>query len=202
MMKSAAKLSRSNTEEFRKVRLAPDLTQAQRRDQEALKKECKSKNLSRSEDEVKKKLVYKLLGNRGEKVIKRVTLRDQERLHKGEVLPEEVAARLELEQAEEESSEDEGVMDSTPPQSQQEEQEQPIPTGARRKEIKRPTSNKGHSKARTKSMGDVDLGQLISQYEPRRAAKHKAQSPTHASPPGKRENSGEMESSSEEELEN
>ena len=61
--------------------VVPDLTAQQRKEEKDLTKVAVEKNINRSEEEVSKNWVWKVVGRKGEKRIRRVTMWEDERLN-------------------------------------------------------------------------------------------------------------------------
>ena len=111
ILEVAFKLSKSSNPNWKTVRIVPDLTPSQRDAEENLRKECTQKNLARTEEEVEKNLIYKVVGPKGAVQLKRFELRENEVLHKGRVLPREVVNKI----LEKDNNEEDMEVEAPPP---------------------------------------------------------------------------------------
>ena len=105
ILESANKLAKATNPNWKAIRIVPDMTPSQRDAEENLRKECIEKNLARSEEEIEKNLVYKLVGPKGAIQLRRFELRETEALHKGKVLSKEVLKKILSKDQEEEDME-------------------------------------------------------------------------------------------------
>ena len=78
MIDRAPRLSREQDEYWRSISIVADLTQKQRQLEQAMFKKAEELNLARSRDDQSKNLVHKVLGRRGERVLRQVELRTGE----------------------------------------------------------------------------------------------------------------------------
>ena len=78
VLANAFNLAKSNDEVWRKVSLKSDLTKKQRNLERELEKTAASKNLTRSQEEVQEKRAWKVVGKRGERVMRLVRLFPEE----------------------------------------------------------------------------------------------------------------------------
>ena len=81
LLDRAPRLSRHSEEEFRNISIFADLTQKQRKMEQDMFKKAENLNRERSADQISKNLVHKVLGRRGERVLRQVELRDKERVN-------------------------------------------------------------------------------------------------------------------------
>ena len=78
MLDRAPGLSRNRDEEYRSISIVADLTQKQRKLEQEMFNRAEKLNLERSPEKISKNLVHKVLGRRGERVLRQVELRDRE----------------------------------------------------------------------------------------------------------------------------
>ena len=78
MIDRAPRLSREQDEYWRNISVVADLTLKQRQMEQAMFKQAEELNLARSTEEKSKNLVHKVLGRRGERVLRQVELRPGE----------------------------------------------------------------------------------------------------------------------------
>ena len=78
LLDRAPRLSRHQDEEFRKISIVSDLTQKQRKLEQDMFKRAEKLNLERSSEMISKNLCHKVLGRRGERVLRQVELRENE----------------------------------------------------------------------------------------------------------------------------
>ena len=78
VLANAFNLAKSKEEVWRKVSLKVDLTKKQRNLERELEKTAASKNLARSQEEVQEKRAWKVVGKRGERVMRLVKLFPEE----------------------------------------------------------------------------------------------------------------------------
>ena len=78
LLDRAPRLSRHPEEEFRNISIVADLTQKQRKLEQDMFRKAEKLNRERSDDQISKDLVHKVLGRRGERVLRQVELRDKE----------------------------------------------------------------------------------------------------------------------------
>ena len=76
LLDRAPRLSRHQDEEFRKISIVSDLTQKQRKLEQDMFKRAEKLNLERSSEMISKNLCHKVLGRRGERVLRQVELRE------------------------------------------------------------------------------------------------------------------------------
>ena len=92
-MERAPRLSRHSEEEFRCISIVADLTQKQRKLEQDMFKRADKLNLERTSDQVSKNLVHKVLGRRGERILRQVELRENEVVNdQGRVVTQDLAA--------------------------------------------------------------------------------------------------------------
>ena len=70
LLDRAPRLSKNNDEYYRNISIVPDLTMKQRKMEQEMFKKAEQQNLGRSREEISKNLVSKVLGRRGERVIR------------------------------------------------------------------------------------------------------------------------------------
>ena len=78
LLDRAPRLSKNTDEYYRNISIVPDLTMKQRKMEQEMFKKAEQQNLSRSREEVSKNLVSKVLGRRGERVLRLVEMRQDE----------------------------------------------------------------------------------------------------------------------------
>ena len=78
VLANSFKLDRYQNEEWRVVNVVADLTYQQRKSETKLKSDAQSKNLERSEEDIRLKKVWKVLGKRGARRLQQVLLRQGE----------------------------------------------------------------------------------------------------------------------------
>ena len=71
----APRLSKEQDEYWRSISIVADLTMKQRKMEQAMFKKAEELNLARSREDQAKNLVHKVLGRRGERVLRQVELR-------------------------------------------------------------------------------------------------------------------------------
>ena len=81
LLERAPRLSRNPDEFYRNISIVPDLTQKQRVMEQQMFKQAEQSNLKRSGDQVAKNLVNKVLGRRGERVLRVVEMREDEEIN-------------------------------------------------------------------------------------------------------------------------
>jgi len=81
LLDRAPRLSRHEREFYRNVQIVPDLTPQQRQMEQRMFRQAEKNNLERTEEQISKNLVHKVLGKRGERVSRLVELRDNEELN-------------------------------------------------------------------------------------------------------------------------
>ena len=81
MLQRAPRLSRADEDDLKKIKIIADLTKTQRDMEDALFKKASENNLPRSTDDVAKKLVWKVLGRRGERILRQLEFRDGEEVN-------------------------------------------------------------------------------------------------------------------------
>ena len=90
MIERAPRLSRERDEYWQNITVVADLTAKQRQMEQAMFKKAEELNLTRSAEEQAKNLVHKVLGKRGERVLRQVQLRPGEVIsQEGKVIMEE-----------------------------------------------------------------------------------------------------------------
>ena len=95
----APRLSRHQDDEFKSISIVADLTQKQRKLEQDMFKRAERLNLDRTSEQVTKNLVYKVLGRRGERVLRQVEMREGETVNEqGRVVTQEVAEQQSREQ--------------------------------------------------------------------------------------------------------
>lgn len=78
LLEKAPRLSRDKEEYWNNINIVPDLTQRQRQLEQTMFKRAEDQNLERSIDEQTKNLCWKVLGRRGERVLRQVEMRREE----------------------------------------------------------------------------------------------------------------------------
>ena len=81
LLNRAPRLSRNSDETFKNISIVPDLTPKQRQMEKEMFKQAERNNLARTEDQASKNLASKVLGKRGERVLRTVELRDYETIN-------------------------------------------------------------------------------------------------------------------------
>jgi len=80
-------------EEFKCISIVADLTQKQRKLEQDMFRKAEKLNLDRTSEQVSKNLVHKVLGRRGERVLRQVELRENEAVNdQGRVVPQDLAS--------------------------------------------------------------------------------------------------------------
>ena len=82
VLATAYKLDKCQDQNWKAVNIVADLTYQQRKYEASLKTESQSKNLKRSEEEVRDKQVWKVIGKRGARRLQLVVLREGEMVDK------------------------------------------------------------------------------------------------------------------------
>ena len=84
----APRLSRETDIYWRDINIVADLTKKQRDMEQDMYKKAEQSNLRRSEDDIAKNLVWKVVGRRGERLLRQYELRDFEEINQeGRVVP-------------------------------------------------------------------------------------------------------------------
>ena len=78
LLEKAPRLSKDQEEYWREINIVADLTQKQRQLEQNMFKRAEAQNLSRTNDEQSKNFCWKVLGRRGERVLRQVELRQGE----------------------------------------------------------------------------------------------------------------------------
>ena len=161
ILEAAHKLSKSTRDDWKKVKIVPDLTPAQRDAGESLRKECIEKNNSRSEEERAGNLIYKVVGLKGSQQIKRFTLRENEALYKGKVLSQEVVNRIKNQERKEDNKAEETQNHSTPKDKGQKGRRFSIAEGTVRNNINKIESRRSSFSAKDLNAGEGTSGEGI-----------------------------------------
>ena len=86
VLDAAPALAKQNN--WSKVKIGPDMTIAQRRTEQKLRQDAKSKNLARTKDQLDKNKGWKVVGRRGQRRLLLVDLEDTETIdEEGQVIP-------------------------------------------------------------------------------------------------------------------
>jgi hypothetical protein len=94
LLEKAPRLSKDQDEYWRKISVVADLTKKQRELEQSMFKRAEERNLTRSTEEQAKNLCHKVLGRRGERVIRVVELREWEMISgEGKVIHKEESDR-------------------------------------------------------------------------------------------------------------
>jgi len=80
LLGKAPKLAKSSDPKFKKVSIKADLTERQRKLEKGLGARARELNMSLTQDQVQKNGVWKVLGKRGERLLRRLPLREGESL--------------------------------------------------------------------------------------------------------------------------
>ena len=78
LLEKAPKLSKDEDEYWKKISVVADLTQKQRELEKNMFRKAEMRNLQRSADEQSKNLCHKVIGRRGERILRVVELRENE----------------------------------------------------------------------------------------------------------------------------
>ena len=78
LLEKVPRLSREEDEYWRKISVVPDLTMKQREMEKNMFKKAQDRNLNRTGDEQAKNLCHKVIGKRGERVLRVLELREDE----------------------------------------------------------------------------------------------------------------------------
>ena len=78
LLEKSPRLSKANEEYWREINIVADLTQRQRELEQNMFKRAEAQNLARNNDEQSKNLCWKVIGRRGERVLRQVELRHEE----------------------------------------------------------------------------------------------------------------------------
>ena len=81
LLEKTPRLSKDQDEYWRSISVVADLTKRQRELEQAMFKRAEERNLARSTDEQSKNLCHKVLGRRGERVIRVVEMREDEMIN-------------------------------------------------------------------------------------------------------------------------
>ena len=81
VLERAPRLSRQADEHWKKIRIIADLTFKQRQMEAQLFKKASESNLKRSNDEVAKNLAWKVLGRRGERILRQCEMEEDEEIN-------------------------------------------------------------------------------------------------------------------------
>ena len=88
LLQRTPRLSKDNEEYWTRINVVPDLTQRQRKLEQDMFKKAEAKNLGRSADESSKNLCWKILGKKGERVMRQLEMRQDEVINgEGKVVP-------------------------------------------------------------------------------------------------------------------
>ena len=90
LLDRAPRLSRHQEEEYSNISIVADLTQKQRKLEQDMFKRAEKLNLERSSDMISKNLCHKVIGRRGERVLRQVEMRENEAVNEaGKVVNKE-----------------------------------------------------------------------------------------------------------------
>ena len=78
LLQRAPRLSKDEDEYWKSINVVPDLTMRQRKLEQDMFKKTEARNLSRTNDEVSKNLCWKVLGKKGERVLRQLDMRQDE----------------------------------------------------------------------------------------------------------------------------
>ena len=81
LLDRAPRLSKNSEDYYRNISIVPDLTMKQRKMEQEMFQKAEQQNLRRTREEVSKNLVSKVLGRRGERVLRLVELRQDETIN-------------------------------------------------------------------------------------------------------------------------
>ena len=82
MLDRAPRLSRETEEYSKNIHIVADLTKKHRDMEAQMLKKSEESNLARSHDEVSKNLLWKVVGRRGERMLRQYELQDNEEINR------------------------------------------------------------------------------------------------------------------------
>jgi hypothetical protein len=88
LLQRARRLNKDSDDYWKSINVVPDLTLRQRKLEQDMFKKAEAKNLSRSVEEISKNLCWKILGKKGERVMRQLEMRQDEVINgEGKVVP-------------------------------------------------------------------------------------------------------------------